>query len=71
MREELLATLTALADFAYGWGLLETHVPRLQAAVSILSSLPLHEDSTDRAEQSIGSSMESHSLHINTTGKAL
>ena len=35
VREELLATLTALADFAYGWGLLDAHVPRLQAAVSI------------------------------------
>ena len=37
VREELLATLTALADFAYGWGLLDAHVPRLQAAVSIFS----------------------------------
>ena len=36
VREELLATLTALADFAYGWGLLDAHVPRLQAAVSVL-----------------------------------
>jgi len=34
VREELLATLTALADFSYGWGLLDTHLPRLQAAVS-------------------------------------
>ena len=34
VREELLATLTALADFSYGWGLLDAYLPRLQAAVS-------------------------------------
>lgn len=33
VREELLATLTALADFSYGWGLLEAYLPPLQAAV--------------------------------------
>ena len=47
VREELLATLTALADFAYGWGLLDAHVHRLQAAVSILpqTSWPVIEKS--------------------------
>ncbi len=35
VREELLATLTALADFSYGWGLLDAYLPRLQAAVGI------------------------------------
>ena len=34
VREELLATLTALADFSYGWGLLDAHLSRLQTAVS-------------------------------------
>ena len=34
VREELMATLTALADFSYGWGLLDAYLPRLQAAVS-------------------------------------
>jgi hypothetical protein len=33
VREELLATLSALGDFAYGWGLLDAYVPRLQALV--------------------------------------
>ena len=42
MREELLATLTALADFSYGWGLLDPYLPRLQAAVSITSMLLGH-----------------------------
>lgn len=32
-REELLATLAAVADFAYGWGLLDAYVARLQAEV--------------------------------------
>ena len=27
VQEELLATLSALGDFAYGWGLLDTYVP--------------------------------------------
>ena len=42
VREELLATLTALADFSYGWGLLDAYLPRLQSAVSIISMLPGH-----------------------------
>ncbi len=33
VKEELLATLAAVADFAYGWGLLDSYVARLQAEV--------------------------------------
>ncbi len=39
VREELLATLTALADFSYGWGLLDAYLPRLQAAVRSIFTL--------------------------------
>lgn len=39
VREELLATLAAVADFAYGWGLLDTYVARLQAEVCSCCSL--------------------------------
>ena len=35
VREEVLHTLAALSDFAYGWGLLDAHLPRLQAQVHI------------------------------------
>jgi hypothetical protein len=33
VREELLATLAALSDFAYGWGALDAYLPRLHAQV--------------------------------------
>ncbi len=36
VKEELLATLAAVADFAYGWGLLDSYVARLQAEVQFL-----------------------------------
>jgi WASH complex subunit strumpellin len=36
VKEELLATLAAVADFAYGWGLLDAYMARLQAEVRAL-----------------------------------
>ncbi len=42
VKEELLATLAAVADFAYGWGLLDSYVARLQAEVTVTEMLEIH-----------------------------
>jgi hypothetical protein len=33
VRPEQLATLAAISDFAYGWGIVEAYTPRIQAQV--------------------------------------
>ena len=42
VREELLATLAALSDFAYGWGALDAYLPRLHAQVPPLHACEVH-----------------------------
>ena len=37
VRPEVLLSLAAVADFGYAWGLLQAHVPRLHALVSVAS----------------------------------
>ena len=40
VRQELLETLAAVSDFSYGWGLLDGHIDRLQAEVTLWHIFP-------------------------------
>ena len=40
--QQALSSLTAISQFGYAWGLLEPHIPRLQALVSVMCTLTPH-----------------------------
>lgn len=40
--QQALSSLSAISQFGYAWGLLEPHIPRLQALVRLMYTLKPH-----------------------------